>query len=107
MEPRDPAHAPRARYDLHMTLAQRVTKLLTPKKKTSTTTKVLLGAGATLAVAGAVGAALKVAADKKAKATALIAKDDAAAKARMEGEGGAMKPVTAARRAKRAPARRK
>jgi hypothetical protein len=51
--------------------------------------------------------ALKVAANKKAKAAALTAKDDAAAKARMEAEGGAMKPVTPARRAKRTPARRK
>lgn len=87
-----------------MTLTTRITKLLTPKKRS--TTKVLVGAGATLAVAGAVGAALKVAAARKAKAAALTAEDDAAAEARMEGEGGAMRPVTAVGQAKPAPARR-
>lgn len=79
-------------------LARKMKKLLRRKKTSRTATRVLVGAGATLAVAGAVGVALKAASNRKnrkqAAAPALLGADpDAADKARMEDEGGHVEAV--------------
>lgn len=79
-------------------LGKKMKKLLRRKNTSRTATRVLVGAGATLAVAGAVGAALKVASSRKNKKKAatpplLRADPDAADTARWEDEGGHLQAV--------------
>lgn len=79
-----------------MKTSRRIAKGL--QRASPRTRRVALGAGAALAVAGAVGVALKVLANRKVKRAATRAgaerREDLEAVTRMDAEGASLRPVT-------------